>query len=54
MTIASLFLAGGTIIVSGLVFKVFGTQTLSQFFKDSNQIPIITDRYSVLNEIDDS
>ena len=54
VTISSLFLAGGIIVLSGLAFKIFGAPTLSQFFKDSNQIPIITDRYSALNEIEDS
>ena len=54
VTITSLFLSGSIIVVSGLVFKIFGSPTLSQFFKDSNQIPIITDRYSALNEIEDA
>ena len=54
MTISSLFLSGGIVVISGLVFKIFGTPTLSQFFKDTNQIPIISDRYSALNEIEDS
>ena len=41
ITIYSLFLAGGIIVVSGLAFKIFGAPTLSQFFKDSNKTPIV-------------
>jgi len=54
VTITSLFLSGGIIVISGLAYKIFGSPTLSQFFQDSAQIPIITDRYSALSEIEDS
>ena len=52
VTISFLFLAGAIIVVYGLAFKLFGAFTLFQFFKESNQIPILTDRYSALNEIE--
>jgi len=53
VTISSLFLAGSIIVFSGIVFKLFGSPTSFQFFQDSNQIPILTDRYSSINEIED-
>ena len=53
VTISALFLAGGLLIISGLAFKLLGAPTLTQLFKGSNQIPILTDRYSALSEIED-
>ena len=50
VTITSLFLSGAVAVISGLVFKLFGAPSLSQFFKDSNQVPIVTGRYSALSE----
>ena len=53
VTISSLFLSGSIVVVSGLVYKIFGAPTLSQFFSGTNQIPSIADRYSALNGIED-
>lgn len=37
--------------MSGLSFKVFGTPSTGQYFKVSNQVPLISDRYSALSEL---
>ena len=53
MTISSLFISGCIIVMSGLSFKVFGTPSAGQYFKVSNQVPLISDRYSALSELGD-
>ena len=54
ITIPSLFLSGSLFVVSGFVYKVFGSPNLGQYYlKDSGQISLINDRFSALNEIED-
>ena len=54
VTIPSLFLAGCIFVLSGFVYKLFGVPSMNQYFtNDSNQITIINDRFSALNEIED-
>ena len=51
ITISSLFISGSILVMSGLSFKVFGTPSTGQYFKVSNQVPLISDRYSALSEL---
>lgn len=54
ITIPSLFLAGYIFILSGLVSRIFSGGSLNEyFFADSDQLAIINDRFSALNEIED-
>ena len=54
ITIPSLFLAGVIFILSGFVYKLFGVANLNQYFNNDNvQLPLINDRFSILNEIED-
>ena len=54
VTIPSLFIAGCLFILSGFVYKLFGVPALNQYFNnDNNQLSIINDRFSALNEIED-
>ena len=54
IAIPTLFVSGSILVGSGFVFKLFGSPNLNQYFtRDSNQIPLINDRFSVLYEISD-
>ena len=52
ITIPTLFLAGTILVISGFVYKLFGSPNLNQYFaRDLNQIPLINDRFTALYEI---
>ena len=55
VTIPSLFISGAIFVMSGFVYKLFGAPNLDQYFiTDNTQICIINDRFSALNEIEDT
>ena len=56
ITIPSLFLGGVVFILSGFVYKVFGTPSFIKYFADSSSntgISLINDRFSVSLFIED-
>jgi photosystem II cytochrome b559 subunit alpha len=54
ITIPSLFASGFLFIATGLVYYVFGTPRPNEYFKqDRQQIPLITDRFNVRQELED-
>lgn len=53
MTIPSLFVAGWIFVSTGLVYDVFGTPRPDKYFTELQQeIPLITDRFTALEQID--
>ena len=52
ITIPSVFLAGATLIITGLVYKLFGVASLNKYLITS-QISLIKERFWILNEIED-
>jgi cytochrome b559 alpha subunit len=49
-----MFLVGYIFVLSELVSRIFSGGPLNEyFFADSDQLSIINDRFSVLNEIED-
>jgi photosystem II cytochrome b559 subunit alpha len=54
ITIPMLFIAGWLFVSTGLAYDAFGTPRPDQYFTDSRQeIPIVTDRYDAVNEINE-
>jgi photosystem II cytochrome b559 subunit alpha len=56
ITIPSLFLAGVIFVLSGFVYKLFGTPNFLQYFYNAStntQISLINDRFSVSLFIED-
>jgi photosystem II cytochrome b559 subunit alpha len=52
ITIPMLFIAGWLFVSTGLAYDAFGTPRPDQYFTENRQeLPIITDRYGVVNEI---
>lgn len=53
VTIPSLFVAGWIFVSTGLVYDVFGTPRPDKYFTELQQeIPLITDRFTALEQID--
>jgi photosystem II cytochrome b559 subunit alpha len=54
ITIPSLFVSGWLFISTGLVYDVFGTPRLNEYFtQDSQQVPLVNDRLSSKQELED-
>ncbi len=54
ITIPMLFIAGWLFVSTGLAYDAFGTPRPDQYFTDTRQeIPIVTDRYDAVNEINE-
>lgn len=52
ITIPMLFIAGWLFISTGLAYDVFGTPRPNEYFtEDRLELPILTDRYNVDNQI---
>lgn len=54
ITIPSLFVAGWLFVSTGLAYDVFGTPRPNEYFtQDRQQVPLINDRFSVKQELED-
>ena len=54
VTIPSLFIAGWLFVSTGLAYDVFGTPRPNEYFTEERQeVPLITDRYGVLAQLDE-
>nr|YP_009296630.1 cytochrome b559 subunit alpha [Apophlaea sinclairii]AOM65770.1 cytochrome b559 subunit alpha [Apophlaea sinclairii] len=54
ITIPSLFVAGWLFVSTGLAYDVFGTPRPNEYFtQDRQQVPLINDRFSVRQELED-
>nr|YP_009297584.1 cytochrome b559 subunit alpha [Hildenbrandia rivularis]AOM67128.1 cytochrome b559 subunit alpha [Hildenbrandia rivularis] len=54
ITIPSLFIAGWLFVSTGLAYDVFGTPRPDEYFtQDRQQVPLINDRFSVKQELED-
>lgn len=52
ITIPMLFVAGWLFVSTGLAYDVFGTPRPNEYFtQDRQEIPILTDRYQVKQQI---
>jgi len=52
ITVPSLFIAGWLFVSTGLAYDVFGSPRPNEYFTEQRQeTPLITDRFSALNEI---
>ena len=54
ITIPSLFIAGFLFVSTGLAYDVFGTPRPNEYFtQDRQQIPLVNDRFSAKQELED-
>jgi photosystem II cytochrome b559 subunit alpha len=54
ITIPSLFISGWLFIATGLAYDVFGTPRPNEYFsQDRQQIPLVNDRFSAKQELED-
>ena len=54
ITIPSLFVSGFLFIATGLAYDVFGTPRPNEYFtQDRQQVPLVNDRFSVREELED-
>ena len=54
VTIPSLFIAGWLFVSTGLAYDVFGTPRPNEYFTEERQeVPLISDRYGVLAQLDE-
>jgi photosystem II cytochrome b559 subunit alpha len=54
VTIPSLFMSGFLMVGTGLSYDIFGTPRPNEYFTvDRQQIPLINDRFSAKQELDD-
>jgi photosystem II cytochrome b559 subunit alpha len=54
ITIPSLFVSGFLFIATGLADDVFGTPRPNEYFtQDRQQVPLVNDRFSVREELED-
>ena len=54
ITIPSLFVAGWLFVSTGLAYDVFGTPRPNEYFtQDRQQVPLVNDRFSVKEELED-
>jgi photosystem II cytochrome b559 subunit alpha len=54
ITIPMLFIAGWLFISTGLVYEAFGTPRPDQYFTETREeLPIISDRYEAIKQIDE-
>jgi len=54
ITIPALFVAGFLFISTGLAYDVFGTPRPNEYFtQDRQQIPLVNDRFSAKQELED-
>jgi photosystem II cytochrome b559 subunit alpha len=54
ITIPSLFVSGWLFISTGLAYDVFGTPRPNEYFtQDRQQIPLVNDRFSAKQELED-
>ena len=54
ITIPSLFVAGWLFVSTGLAYDVFGTPRPNEYFtQDRQQIPLVNDRFSAKQELED-
>ena len=54
ITIPSLFVSGFLFNATGLAYDVFGTPRPNEYFtQDRQQVPLVNDRFSVREELED-
>ncbi len=54
ITIPMLFIAGWLFVSTGLAYDTFGTPRPDQYFTETRQeIPIVTDRYKAIDQINE-
>ncbi|MBF2099319.1 MAG: cytochrome b559 subunit alpha [Gloeomargaritaceae cyanobacterium C42_A2020_066] len=53
ITIPALFIAGWLFVSTGLAYDVFGTPRPDTYFTQEQQVPIVSDRYTAKQQIDD-
>ena len=54
ITIPSLFISVWLFVATGLVYDVFGTPRPNEYFsQDREHIPLVNDRFTVKQELDD-
>jgi photosystem II cytochrome b559 subunit alpha len=54
ITIPSLFIAGFLFVATGLAYDIFGTPRPNEYFtQDRQQIPLVNDRFSAKQELED-
>ena len=54
VTIPSLFVSGWLFVSTGLAYDVFGTPRPNEYFtQDRQQIPLVNDRFSAKQELED-
>lgn len=54
ITIPMLFIAGWLFISTGLVYEAFGTPRPDEYFTETReQLPIISDRYDAIKQIEE-
>ena len=54
ITIPSLFVSGWLFISTGLAYDVFGTPRPNEYFtQDRQQVPLVNDRFSAKQELED-
>ena len=54
VTIPSLFIAGWLFVSTGLAYDVFGTPRPNEYFTEERPVlPLISDRYGVLAQLDE-
>jgi len=54
ITIPSLFVSGWLFIATGLAYDVFGTPRPNEYFsQDRQQVPLVNDRFSAKQELED-
>ncbi len=54
ITIPMLFIAGWLFVSTGLAYDIFGTPRPDEYFTETRQeLPIITDRYNAIKQIEE-
>jgi photosystem II cytochrome b559 subunit alpha len=54
VTIPSLFVSGFVFVFTGLAYDVFGTPRPNEYFtQDRQRVPLVNDRFSAKQELDD-
>lgn len=54
ITIPSLFIAGFLFVATGLAYDIFGTPRPNEYFTQARQqIPLVNDRFSAKQELED-
>jgi photosystem II cytochrome b559 subunit alpha len=54
ITIPSLFVSGWLFVSTGLAYDVFGTPRPNEYFtQDRQQVPLVNDRFSAKQELED-